>query len=768
MAVLPIHNNLLISDTKIYFQIDYYVKMTGRDPEVNEKILLIVSKENVKKVDLTPDKFYPLGMSAVISEVNKNNGYFTVHTMNRVKIENISVFNDGTIDVEMTFVPENRDEDEEKEKERLRAVKAAMAKYAESTQWGMTFRSYMADWDTIGKVASALSPWFLNSNEERYAILSEDSVTKRNEMIEKMIYENLEVLKVNSEAQSAQRADYEKIYRENALKKQISYLQNELDELSPESVSDLRSLEKKIEECGMNETAKKEAKKVLNRLKQEGSSSTESAMLHDYLDFVTGLSWKKEKAKKISMDHARDVLDKEHYGLKKIKKRIIEQIAVMTLKGEQSGSILCFVGAPGTGKTSIGASIANALNRKYIRVSLGGVRDEADIRGHRRTYVGAMPGRIMSGISRSGVSNPVMVLDEVDKMSQSYNGDPAAALLEVLDPEQNSNFTDHYMNVPYDISDVMFICTANSLDTIPEPLLNRMEVIRFDGYTPIEKERIAKDHLIPKAMEAVGLKEGLLEIEDGALQKIIREYTRESGVRGLKKRIDSVCRQAAVNIVTEKEEKKKTPAKTQTVSEDNLRDYIEGHPLHDKSVKLRANPGVVTGLAWTSDGGDILYIETMFTKGAGDMIITGQLGDVMTESAKIAVSLVKSMYPESAKKFKDNTLHIHVPDGATPKDGPSAGITLTTALSSLVCKKSVPPSVAMTGEVSLQGGIGAIGGLSEKLMAAQRSGVKKVFIPKDNEEDLLDVPEEVKKSLTIIPVKTVKEVLRKLDIKKKK
>lgn len=767
MAVLPVHNNILIPDTTVYFQTEYYSKLTGRNPVTDEKVLLIVTKDNLKKTEFSNDSFYPIGMNSVITEVNRN-GYFTVHTSYRVKIEEISVFNDKTVDVSVSRISDVDDVDPVKEETRLKEIKNAIAKYAETTQWGMALRSYMADWNTIGDVASALSPWLINSNEERYAILAENSITVRNEKIEKIIYENLEMLKVNTEAQSAQKEEYEKIYRENALKKQITYLQNELDELNPDSVSDVRSLEKKIEECKMNETAKKEATKVLRRLKQEGGNSSESAMLHDYLDFVVSLPWKKEKSKEVSLDHAKKVLDKDHYGLKKIKKRIIEQIAVMTLKGEQSGSILCFVGAPGTGKTSIGSSIADALGRKYIRISLGGVRDEADIRGHRRTYVGAMPGRIINGIQRAGVSNPVVVLDEVDKLAQSYNGDPAAALLEVLDPEQNNNFTDHYMNVPFDLSDCFFICTANSLDTIPKPLLNRMEVLNFEGYTPLEKEKIAVNHLIPKSMESVGLKKSNLIIEDSALKKVIGEYTRESGVRSLKRRIDDICRSAAVNIVTEKEEKNRRRPKKQVVNSDNIKDYIEGHPLHDKSVKKKAEPGIVTGLAWTSVGGDILYIETKFTKGPGETVITGQLGDVMKESAKIAVTLVKSMFPDSVKLFKENTLHIHVPDGATPKDGPSAGITLTTALASLVCQKSVLPSVAMTGEVSLQGDINPIGGLPEKLMAAQRSGVKTVFIPVNNKEDLDDVAEEIKQSLQIIPVKTVSEVLRKLKISKVK
>ena len=429
----------------------------------------------------------------------------------------------------------------------------------------------------------------------------------------------------------------------------------------------------------------------------------------------------------------------------------------MNLRRQQSGSILLFVGAPGTGKTSIGQSIARALQRKYVRVSLGGVRDEADIRGHRRTYIGAMPGRIMDSIQKSGASNPVMVLDEVDKLGISYNGDPASALLEVLDPEQNSTFTDHYMNVPYDLSNVFFICTANSVDTIPEPLLNRMEVIQFQGYTPLDKMQIAKKHLLPKAMRAVGIREENLEMDDSVLETIISEYTRESGVRGLKKRMDTLCRSAAVELV-------RGSAGKITVTRDNLRDYMDARPIHHGKVKEKARTGVVTGLAWTAVGGEILYIETLLTKGSGKITVTGQLGDVMKESAQIAVSLVRSLFPEAADRFRENDLHIHVPDGATPKDGPSAGITMTTALSSLITGIPVRPDTAMTGEISLQGDVKPIGGLPEKLMAAQRAGVRRVFIPAENLEDLRDVAAEVRDSLEIIPVERAEEVLTQLGI----
>ncbi len=410
------------------------------------------------------------------------------------------------------------------------------------------------------------------------------------------------------------------------------------------------------------------------------------------------------------------------------------------------------MGAPGTGKTSIGQSIAKALGREYVRVSLGGVNDEAEIRGHRRTYIGAMPGRIMDGIKKCGTSNPVMVLDEVDKLVKDYNGDPSSALLEVLDPEQNGTFTDHYMNVPYDLSDVLFVCTANSLDTIPEPLLNRMEVIEFQGYTATEKFHIVKEHLLPRSMQAMGIKSSNLKVTDDAIKSMISDYTMEAGVRGLKKCTDTLCRVAAVKLVRGEQ-------KSLTISPKRLQEFLERHPLRHDTILKKKRAGIVTGLAWTQAGGDILFIETMFSPGKGNIIITGQLGDVMKESVQLAVTTVKAMYPEKKELFEKNDLHIHVPAGAVPKDGPSAGITLVTALSSLVSDESVSPELAMTGEISLRGEVLPIGGLPEKLMAAQRAGIKTVLIPKENEDDLDDVAEEVKEKLTICPVQTIEEAL---------
>ena len=756
MAILSLYNVLVLPGAKIWFRKSDYQTLAGKAPVIGERVTVLMQKENEDQANLTADSFYPIAVAGQVLEIDES-GFVTIEAQNRVNIDEIVQLPDRTFSMSVSRRSDAGGIAPDEASRRMNAVKERILAFSEGQRWEGFLRSFSAHWDSLWTIAAVMSPWLRIPAEERYGMLAEDDVEKRFQRVEETLLEGLEMVDVQSAAQTAQQQDYEKIYRESAIRKQMEYLQKELDAMHPENVSEIRRLELKLEEAGMNETALKEGRKVLNRLKGEGSNSPEAGMLTDWLDLLTSLPWKKAESQEISMEEARRALDAEHSGLEKVKKRILQQIAVMRLKGRQSGSILCFVGAPGTGKTSIGESIAKALGREYVRVSLGGVRDEADIRGHRRTYIGSMPGRIIDGIHKCGTSNPVMVLDEVDKLSASYNGDPASALLEVLDPEQNFSFTDHYLNVPFDLSDVLFICTANTTDTIPEPLLNRMEVISFQGYTPLEKQQIAREHLLPRAMSAVGIAEKNLTVSEDAIRRVIEEYTREAGVRGLKKRMDQLCRTAAVSLVDQ-------PELHLSVDAENVVDYMDANPVRRRQVGEEARNGIVTGLAWTPVGGEILYIQTLLTRGSGKITVTGQLGDVMKESAQIAVSLVKSMLPEQAEAFEKNDLHIHVPDGATPKDGPSAGITLTTALASLVTGVPVPPWVAMTGEVSLQGDVGPIGGLPEKLMAAQRAGVRRVMIPRENLVDLKDVSAEIRDQLDIIPVNTVAEVLAHLEI----
>ena len=758
MILIPLYDTVLLPDVSFIFRKEIIDSWDIDELSVGDEIHFAFFKEDKPGYIESPDDIYPIVVSARVESIDSEGG-IRIRTIDRLNISNI-IIDDDEITADLTVRPDIEDISPKERDERFEKVKNALLNFVQDFQWGLFARGLILQWKNMNELCSAMLGYFNMTWEEKYAIIEADSVDLRYKLIEDSVFEFVEMSRVHSEAEDAQMEEHEKLYRESALKKQISILQQELDAMHPESISDVALFRKKIDESGMNDTARKEADKILNRMKQEGQDGHEYGMLYDYLDFVTSLEWHEAEPEEIDLGKVEEILDEDHFGLKKVKERIVQQMAVMALNRKQSGSILLFVGPPGTGKTSIGQSIARALGREYVRISLGGIRDEAEIRGHRRTYIGAMPGRIMEGMKRSGSNNPVMVLDEVDKLVRDFSGDPSSALLEVLDPEQNFSFTDHYMNVPYDLSNVLFVCTANTVYTIPEPLLNRMEVIEFNGYTASEKFSIAKKHLIPKAYKQMGLMKKNLNITDAAVKKIIEEYTAEAGVRGLKKQIDNLCRSAAVKLV-------KGVDKKISVTPKNLREYLGRRVLHHDIIEGAGTVGIVTGLAWTAAGGEILFIETAIRHGSGKIIITGQLGDVMKESVEIAISLIKGIYPKETEKLSEYDLHIHVPEGAVPKDGPSAGITITTALASLFTGVKVDPHIAMTGEVSLRGNVMPIGGLTEKLMAALRAGVKKVYIPDKNVEDLEDVPEEVKDALTIIPVKRVKDVLKECIVDEK-
>ena len=750
MTIIPIHDMILLPGISFYFKKEAYYQWQLAEAKAGDELLFLLQKEQKELKDTSAEDFYPIGFSAEVVSIDAD-GTVQVKVKERVDVYDIENA-EGTLSAAASVRPVVEDISQEEKRAKFEKIRSSYLQFVQNFQWGVWARNIILRWGSLEEMICSSASYLDLSWPEKYEIMETDSELHRTQLIEHAIYGFIEESKVAEEAQEAQQESHDQSYREAAIRKQLGFLQRQLDEMHPDEVSEVRQFEEKINASGMNDVARREAEKVLGRMKQEGKEGHEYGMLYDYLDFITTLSWKKEAAQEIDLEEAAKVLDADHYGMKRVKERIIQQIAVMALNKKQSGSILLFVGAPGTGKTSIGQSIAKALHRKYVRISLGGIRDEAEIRGHRRTYIGAMPGRIMEGMKRCGTSNPVMVLDEVDKLAKDYGGDPASALLEVLDPEQNSTFTDHYMNVPYDLSDVLFVCTANTVDTIPEPLLNRMEVIQFPGYTAVEKMQIAKRHLLPKVMEDTGIKKSCLKVTDEALRQIIEEYTMESGVRGLKKQVGTLCRSTAVKLV-------KGEQKSIKVSAKRLPEFLGPKKAHHDKKIDRAVPGVVTGLAWTSAGGEILFLESRLIPGQGELIITGQLGDVMKESMQIAVSLVKSMYPEEAKKLKENDLHIHVPAGAVPKDGPSAGITIVTALASLLTGKTVSTDLAMTGEISLRGSVLPIGGLPEKLMAAQRAGIKKVLIPEENMADLEEVAEEVKEKLEITPVRTIEEVL---------
>ena len=755
MFVLPLYEVLLVPGVNMYVRGEEFEEFALSKAVLHEDVVLLTAKEQKPRYAYTADDFYEIGVGGYVSDVSQD-GFVTIRANERLRIDAVRVNDDATIEVETTGLIDVRDVPEEERLTRLRAIKDALNDFAKEYDWGKQAMPMIEGFHSIEEAGVSLSPWLAADNETRYQVLTYPSMRGRMEAIEQIIYAFIEVARASAEAMELQREEYEANMKEQALRRQIDVLQQKLDEMHPEDANDFDRFAHLIDTLPLNDLARTEANKVLNRLARENGGN-EYALLYDYLEYLLSLPWQKEEANAIDVAAAESILDEDHYGLKKVKTRVIEQIAVMALRKKQSGSILLFVGPPGTGKTSVGQSIARALGRKYVRVSLGGVRDEADIRGHRRTYIGAMAGRIIDGIHKAGVSNPVMVLDEVDKLSASYNGDPASALLEVLDPEQNSNFVDHYLNVPYDLSDVFFVCTANTTETIPAPLLNRMEVINFNGYTANDKLAIAKEHLLAASYEQNGVPEDALVIPDETLRALIDDFTMESGVRGLRKRIDTLCRQAAVKLAKGEE----APF---TVQPEDLRTWLDMQPILHDHILSEKKSGVVTGLAWTQAGGEILFIEALFTQGSGKLLLTGKLGDVMKESAYLAMSLVKAKFPKEWEKYEKCDLHIHVPEGAVPKDGPSAGITLTTAIASLVTDRAVAPSYAMTGEVSLRGVVTAIGGLPEKLMAAQRAGITTVFIPKENERDLADIDDEIKQGLEIVPVSDVDEVLEKVGI----
>ncbi|MBU3100483.1 MULTISPECIES: endopeptidase La [Clostridium] len=712
-------------------------------------------KQNFNQNQLKGEDFHRVGVSFHVNEVEKTEkGYqVKIKTLDRVEINEL-IIESGFIRVEFEVIPDIIDLNEKGQEEMIECIKKVTREVSERFKGSDQFMKMIDDQKELNALMAHLTQFMPLTNEEKYELIKIKSLKERSLKFMDYILKQKEALKLQLEMAEKFTQKANKGYRESVLRDQLKAIQTELEEGKSESAKKDKTFIDKIEEAQMPAEIKNAALDELEKLERQSENSAEYNIVRNYLDLLVKLPWKKSEPKVINLEEARRILDEQHYGLDKVKDRIIQHLAVMQLKKDKKGSILLLVGPPGTGKTSLGKSIAQALDRKYIRLSLGGIRDEAEIRGHRRTYIGAMPGRIIQSIKKAGEINPVMVLDEVDKLMTGYNGDPASALLEVLDPEQNNSFTDHYLDLPYDLSEVFFIATANSIGDIPRPLLDRMEIIQISSYTMNEKFHIGKNHLIPEILEEHGLNKEQLVIEDGALQKIISEYTMEAGVRGLKKQLATLARITSEKIVSHKGE---LPF---IVTESELDDLL-GRKVssHDKAQKDNP-PGVVTGLAWTSVGGEILFIEATDMLGSGQVILTGQLGDVMKESARISLSLLKSRLPMNSINFKERDLHIHVPSGSVPKDGPSAGITLFTALASLVTGIKVDPKLAMTGEITLRGAVLPIGGLKEKLIGAQRAGITKILIPKENLVDLKDVPEEVRSLLTIKTVETVEDVLR--------
>jgi len=608
-----------------------------------------------------------------------------------------------------------------------------------------------------GHLADAVAAQLSIKLEDKEALLELIDVTERLEKVFSLMEGEIGMLQMERKIRNRVKRQMEKTQREYYLNEQMKAIQRELgdgDSGGGGERDEIGELEEKIANTPMSEEARAKAEQEVKKLRQMSPMSAESTVVRNYLDWMVSLPWGRKKEIVRDLQHAQDVLDADHYGLEKVKERIIEHLAVQARGDKVRGPILCLVGPPGVGKTSLGKSIAKATGRDFVRVSLGGVRDEAEIRGHRRTYIGSMPGRVIQSMKKAKSGNPLFLLDEIDKLGQDYRGDPSSALLEVLDPEQNMTFNDHYLEVDYDLSDTMFITTANSLN-MPQPLLDRMEIIRLEGYTEEEKVEIAKRHLLPKAIEQHLLKEGELIVEESAIRDLIRYYTRESGVRSLEREMARLARKAVRDI-----EMKKTT--TVTVNGENLDKFAGVRKYRFGMADREDQVGVVTGLAWTEVGGDLLTIEAVQMPGRGRMTVTGSLRDVMKESISAAQSLVRSRSVQMGIRppvFDNTDIHVHVPDGATPKDGPSAGIAMTTAIASLLTGNPIRKDIAMTGEITLRGRVLPIGGLKEKLLAALRGGIKTVLIPEENEKDLADLPENVKQGLTIVPVSTIEQVL---------
>lgn len=749
----------------------------------NSMILLVAQKDGTKESNPQPGDLYRVGMLSQIERLRgtRDSGYnVVVRGISRFKIKEIRE-RDGMLEATGEVWDDVSDIDEGTRVALLESMKSLAGEILDLLPSDMRqFSKLVAGIEDLALFTHIVSAYLDIDTAKKQELLETASVRARALLLLQYLRDTKNNLEVQSEIRDKMSQKLEKQQREHILREQMRQIREELGEGGTGTKK--TDFQAKIEAAGMPADVKAVALDELKRLDEIGNSAPEAHVIRNYLDLLCAMPWSVSAQEDIDLERAREILDHDHYGLDKIKKRILQHLAVMKLlasraeqeQGQESakaenpeipilgkegkrGSILLFVGPPGVGKTSLGQSIARALGRKFVRVSLGGVRDDAEIRGHRRTYIGAMPGRVIQGIKRSGENNPVMMLDEIDKLGASFHGDPAAALLEVLDPEQNNTFTDHYLDVPFDLSRVFFIATANTLETIPGPLIDRMELIELGGYTTAEKFHIARTHLIPKQLREHGLDPTQLTVTDAALMKVINDYTREAGVRNLQRRIAAICRASTEKVLA-------PGAKLPVVVDVADLDEILGAERYMHEVAERvAAAGVVTGLAWTPVGGEILFIETSLMPGTGKLTLTGQLGDVMKESAQIALSLVRSRLAAAAGaggETDKRDVHIHVPAGAIPKDGPSAGVAIATALASLYSGIKVDPKLAMTGEITLRGAVMPVGGIKEKAIAAHRAGITRIVLAKQNEKDLRDVPEEVRDQIRFEFVENIADVFR--------
>lgn len=722
--------------------------------EQDQKIYL-VTQRNVDSEDPTQEDLYQMGIVADIKQVVR-----LQNDVVRILVDGISraallgfTGNEKYLEAEICYCDSNADSlPEDLREAMLLGVREAFHRYAAVIgKISKELIRQIDQYEDLEKLIDYVTNNLPVSYELKQQVLEAEDINDRYQVIVSLLLSQVEVISIKNELQKKVKVRVDKHQKEYVLREQLGVIREELGENAD---SEADEYEKKLSELDATDYVKEKTKKEIKRFRNMSSSSSESTVERGYIETVLELPWNKMSVDNKDLDHAAQVLDDDHYGLKDVKERILEFLAVRNLTSKGESPIICLVGPPGTGKTSIARSIASALEKKYVRISLGGVRDEAEIRGHRKTYIGAMPGRIVNGLRQAGVSNPLMLLDEIDKVSSDYKGDTSAALLEVLDSEQNCRFRDHYIEMPVDLSEVLFIATANEVSGIPKPLLDRMELIEVSSYTENEKFHIAKEHLIEKQKSKNGIKKEQLTITDGALKDIIRLYTREAGVRSLERTIGKLCRKAAREIFKDSEAAVK-------VTKTNLKTYL-GNPKYSPEKKNdHAEVGIVRGLAWTSVGGVTLEVEVNVLPGKGELVLTGKLGDVMKESAQAALSYVRSIsegYGIDAEFYTKHDIHIHIPEGAVPKDGPSAGITMAIAMLSAITDRAVRADVAMTGEITLRGRVLPIGGLKEKLLAAKVIGIKTVCIPKDNEKDLEEISKEITDGMEIVPVERFSQV----------
>lgn len=722
--------------------------------EQDQKIYL-VTQRNVNSEDPTQEDLYQMGIVADIKQVVR-----LQNDVVRILVDGISraallgfTGNEKYLEAEICYCDSNADSlPEDLREAMLLGVREAFHRYAAVVgKISKELIRQIDQYEDLEKLIDYVTNNLPVSYELKQQVLEAEDINDRYQVIVSLLLSQVEVISIKNELQKKVKVRVDKHQKEYVLREQLGVIREELGENAD---SEADEYEKKLSELDAPDYVKEKTKKEIKRFRNMSSSSSESTVERGYIETVLELPWNKMSVDNKDLDHAAQVLDDDHYGLKDVKERILEFLAVRNLTSKGESPIICLVGPPGTGKTSIARSIASALEKKYVRISLGGVRDEAEIRGHRKTYIGAMPGRIVNGLRQAGVSNPLMLLDEIDKVSSDYKGDTSAALLEVLDSEQNCRFRDHYIEMPVDLSEVLFIATANEVSGIPKPLLDRMELIEVSSYTENEKFHIAKEHLVEKQKSKNGIKKEQLTITDGALKDIIRLYTREAGVRSLERTIGKLCRKAAREIFKDSEAAVK-------VTKTNLKTYL-GNPKYSPEKKNdHAEVGIVRGLAWTSVGGVTLEVEVNVLPGKGELVLTGKLGDVMKESAQAALSYVRSIsegYGIDAEFYTKHDIHIHIPEGAVPKDGPSAGITMATAMLSAITDRAVRADVAMTGEITLRGRVLPIGGLKEKLLAAKVIGIKTVCIPKDNEKDLEEISKEITDGMEIVPVERFSQV----------